>query len=268
MQAARPLRGIGLHGDIERRLVADRVSDVPRNVLAVVGDPAPQEPLGNIKRLRLDLLDQRLSLAGATAQHRIDEPGIFRGPPIRLYQPHRQIDRGMIGHIHPENLRGADQERALRARRIRGDAAIEQPRQHVAERAEPPQDRRHQPPHQGAVAIGERLQSAMRAGALELLVQRPMLMQHAVEDIGCDPPRREPGHLGWQGVSLRRHGAGTSRKVRQRLAFDAHAIERKKHLCHAIMPNVRIALAISRSPYHVYEEALNCAAQSRGWNLQ
>src|SRR5260370_39140414 len=38
----------------------------------------------------------------------------------------------------------------------------------------------------------------------------------------------------------------------------------KKHLCHAIMPNVRIALAISRSPYHLYREALNCAAQSRG----
>jgi hypothetical protein len=30
------------------------------------------------------------------------------------------------------------------------------------------------------------------------------------------------------------------------------------------MPNVRIALAISRSPYHLYQEALNCAAQSRG----
>src|SRR5260370_32928520 len=39
---------------------------------------------------------------------------------------------------------------------------------------------------------------------------------------------------------------------------------KEKHLCHAIMPNVRIALAISRSPYHLYQEALNCAAQSRG----
>ena len=33
------------------------------------------------------------------------------------------------------------------------------------------------------------------------------------------------------------------------------------------MPNVRIALAISRSPYHLYAEGLNCAAQSRGWKF-
>jgi hypothetical protein len=42
---------------------------------------------------------------------------------------------------------------------------------------------------------------------------------------------------------------------------------KKKHLCHAIMPNVRIALAILRSPYHLYAEGLNCAAQFRGWKF-
>ena len=205
---------IGFHGDIERGLVADRNRDVARDALAVMRDPARQQPRRNIERLRLDLVDQRLSLARAAAQHRIDEPGIFRGAPVRLHQPHRQIDRGVIGHVHPENLRGADQERALRARRVGRNAAIEQPRQHMAERAEPPQDRRHQPPHQRAVAIGQRLQSGMRAGAVELLVERAVLMQHAVENIRRDPPRRETGHLGWQCESLRRHGAGTSRKDR------------------------------------------------------
>jgi hypothetical protein len=33
------------------------------------------------------------------------------------------------------------------------------------------------------------------------------------------------------------------------------------------MPNVRIALAISRSQYHLYGEGLNCAAKSRGRKL-
>jgi hypothetical protein len=33
------------------------------------------------------------------------------------------------------------------------------------------------------------------------------------------------------------------------------------------MPNVRIALAISRSPYHLNAEALNCRGQSRGWKF-
>ncbi len=159
-------------------------------------DPARQQPRRNIQRLRLDLIDQRLPFARATAQHRIDEPGIFGGPAVRLHQPHRQIDGGVIGHIHPENLRGADQQRALRARRIGRNAAVEQPRQHMTERAEPPQNRRHQTPHQRAVAIGQRLQAGMGAGAIELVVEGTVFMQHAVENVGGDPPRRETGHFG------------------------------------------------------------------------
>src|SRR5438045_2785781 len=38
----------------------------------------------------------------------------------------------------------------------------------------------------------------MHAAALELLIERAVLMQHAVENIGCDPTRRETGHFGWQ----------------------------------------------------------------------
>jgi hypothetical protein len=30
-----------------------------------------------------------------------------------------------------------------------------------------------------------------------LLIKRTVLMQHAVENIRCDPSRRETGHLGW-----------------------------------------------------------------------
>jgi hypothetical protein len=63
----------------------------------------------------------------------------------------------------------------------------------MAERAEPPQDRRHQPPHQGAVAVGQRLQSGMGGRAVELVVEGAMLVQHAVEDISRYPPRGEAG---------------------------------------------------------------------------
>ena len=100
MQPARPLRGIGLHGDVERRLVADRDRDVARDGLAVMGGPARQQPWRHIERLRLDLVDQRLSLARAAAQHGVDEPGIFRGAPVRLHQPHRR-DRPRHGRAHP-----------------------------------------------------------------------------------------------------------------------------------------------------------------------
>ena len=53
----------------------------------------------------------------------------------------------------------------------------------------------------------------MGGGAVELVVERAVLVQDAVENIRRDPPRRETGHFGWQSESLRRHGAGTSRNM-------------------------------------------------------
>jgi hypothetical protein len=60
----------------------------------------------------------------------------------------------------------------------------------MAEGAEPPQNGRHQPSHQSAVAIGKGLQARMGAGAVELVIERPPLVQHAVENIRRNPPRR------------------------------------------------------------------------------
>ena len=62
--------------------------------------PARQQPWRHVERLRLDLVDQRLPLARAAAQHGIDEPGIFRGAPVRLHQPHRR-DRPRHDRAHP-----------------------------------------------------------------------------------------------------------------------------------------------------------------------
>ena len=68
--------------------------------LAVMGGPARQQPWRHIERLGFDLVDQRLPLARAAAQHGIDEPGIFRGAPVRLHQPHRR-DRPRHDRAHP-----------------------------------------------------------------------------------------------------------------------------------------------------------------------
>jgi hypothetical protein len=59
----------------------------------------------------------------------------------------------------------------------------------MTERAEPPQNRCDQTTHQGAVAIRQRLQSGMRASAVELLVERAMLVQHAIKNVRSDAPR-------------------------------------------------------------------------------
>jgi hypothetical protein len=95
----------------------------------------------------------------------------------------------------------------------------------MAERAQSPQNRRDQAPHLGAVAIGEVLQSGMRGGAIELLVERAVLMQNAIEYVRRDPPRRETGYLGGQGKSLWGHGAGTSCGIGQLFAFQLLPLE-------------------------------------------
>src|SRR5438874_11061004 len=107
----------------------------------------------------------------------------------------------------------------------------------MAERAEPPQDRRHQPPHQGAVAIGQRLQAGMRGGAVELVVEGAVLVQYAVEDVSRNPARREARYFGRYCESGRRHEAAMSRKAER---FWLMPLECKL-VWHAIMPNVRIA---------------------------
>ncbi len=176
--------------------MADGERHLPRRGLAIGCDPARQQPRRDVEVLRFDFVDQRLPLARATSQHGVDEAGIFGGTPVRLHQPHREIDGGVIGHIHPENLRGADQQCTLRARRVRRNTAVEQARQQMAERAQPSQNRRHQPPHQSAVAIGQRLQAGMGAGPVELVIEGAVLVQDAVEDIGRNSPCRETGHFG------------------------------------------------------------------------
>ena len=111
----------------------------------------------------------------------------------------------------------ASHARAMSPVVARLSPAIEQPRKQVAERAEPPQDGGHQTPHQGAVTVGQRLQPGMRASAVELVVQGAVLVQHAVKNIGRNPPRGEAGHLGGGCVSYLRHG----KTSRQRSGNDA-----------------------------------------------
>ncbi len=185
--------------------MAERQRHVSCGLLAVMRAPAREQPWRQVQRLRRDLLDQRLALARAAAQHGIDETGIARGAPVGLHEANGEIDGRVIRHVHPEDLRRADQERALRARRLGGNALVEQAGQYVAERAEPAQHGGHQAPHQRAVAVGQRLQSGMGTAAVELIVERAVLVQHAVDDVGGNPSCRKAWHFGRRGETLRWH---------------------------------------------------------------
>ena len=106
----------------------------------------------------------------------------------------------MIGNLEPENLCGAEQQRQLDSRRIRGEAAIEEPPEQVPQCPEPAQHRSDQAPHQCAVALGQRSETG--GPVIQLLVEGTAAAQHAVEQIGGDRAGGEAGR--WR----LRYGAG------------------------------------------------------------
>ena len=155
-----------------------------------------EKPGGNIGGLQCRFLGQRLAFARTTAQHRVDEADMPRRAPVGLRQPHGQVDGGMIGHVHPQDLRCAEHQRGLRALRIRRHAAIEQARQHEAQGSKPAQHGRDQPPHQRAVAVAQRLDRRMRGCAIQLVVQRAVAQENVVDDVRSDAARRESRRVG------------------------------------------------------------------------
>ena len=88
-------------------------------------------------------------------------------------------------------MRGADQQDGFGARRVGRETFFEQAAEQVAQRAEPAQHGRGQPPHQGPVAVGQAGQAEMGAFAGKLFVERHTLAQHAVNNVRGDAPGRE-----------------------------------------------------------------------------
>jgi hypothetical protein len=176
--------------------VADGGCDLARRSLAIVFAPSLEQPWRRVGGGVCGFLGERAAFARTAPQHRVDQADIARRAPVGLCQPHGQIDRSVVRHIHPENLRGAEQQRGFRALRIGRHATIEQARQHEAQRAEATQHGRDQPSHQRAVAVAERLHRRMCGCAVELVVQRASPQQHVVDDVGCDPARGKARRIG------------------------------------------------------------------------
>src|SRR5262249_45081883 len=72
-------------------------------------------------------------------------------------------------------------------------SAIEKAAHHVAKCAEPAQHGRDDAAYECAVAVGEQREARMGAFAVELIVEWTRAPQHAVNDVGGDPPRRDSG---------------------------------------------------------------------------
>jgi hypothetical protein len=177
-----------------------RGGDRARGGFAIACDPAPHQPVRRVEHRGVERGEAAGTVLGHSPQHGVDQAGIARGMAVGLREPHREIDRGMVGHIEKQDLRGAHQQRRLDLRRLARQPAFEMCRKQMAQRAEPPQHARDQGAHQGAVALGQRA----KAAGFELFVERAPAPQHAVDDIGGDAPGGEP----WWRVRCRRGGEG------------------------------------------------------------
>ena len=138
-------------------------------------------------------------------QHGVDQPGVARRASVGLRQAHRQIDRGVIGHFQPQDLRGADQQNGFHARRLGRKTLVEKPTEQLAQGAEPAQHGGGEPAHQRTVAVGERGKAWMRGLAGKLLVERDFPPQHAVENVGGYPAGGEAGYFRLGGGARSRH---------------------------------------------------------------
>ena len=177
--------------------------DRARGVRAVMFAPARQQPFRRVAHGGFG--EASIAALRHAAQHRVDQPGVARGAAVGLRQAHRQIDRGMVGHFQPEDLRGADQQDGFHARRVGGKTLVEKSAEQVAQGAEPPQHGRGEPAHQRAVAVGERGQAGMGGLAGQLLVERGLAPQDAVENIGGDPSGGEAGDFRLRRDARTRH---------------------------------------------------------------
>src|SRR5579872_3994062 len=101
----------------------------------------------------------------------------------------------MVGYVEEKNLCGADQQRRFRARRLFRRPAFEEKTQHIAERSEPPDHCGCKRTDKSAIALRKLGEPAMRGGALEKLVERPMPPQHAFNDVSGDSAGGEPRRL-------------------------------------------------------------------------
>ena len=115
----------------------------------------------------------------------------------------------MIRDVEQENLRGADQQRRLRACRVRGKRPVERGTEQRAQAAEAPQHGADQLLHQGAVAVIKGGEIAVGVRPIELLVERPAPLQHAIQDLRRRPPRGQSGRC------RRRCGFGRGHDGRQ-----------------------------------------------------
>ena len=105
-----PLRGIRFDGDVQGRLKTISGCDRQRHLFAIGFAPACREPGGRSISSARARGEEFLAPADEIARDAVDQRRIGRALGIEPRHAHSEIDRGMIGNVEKEDLRGRDRQ--------------------------------------------------------------------------------------------------------------------------------------------------------------
>ena len=132
-------------------------------------------------------------------------PAIARAGGIVAHGADREIDRGVIGDIHEQDLRRAGDQASLERARALRHALFEERRERLADRAEPPHRDRRDRARERAVARVQPLRDRLAVGPGKTFLERFAERQSVKDRLRGDPAR------GIAGRRLRRRRTRASR---------------------------------------------------------
>ena len=199
----RPVLGIGLHGEIERRLGEMGLGDRHARPARRTPPPALPEPVRRVQPGRVLARQILLAFARDPPQHGVDQA---LGEGVRAAgQRHGLGHRGVRRGVEEQELRGAEPEQVVHADGL--GARTHEPVEQSVDLAEPAQ-------HGGDQQAGERpvprVEKGKRRVPGERLVQRARLAQHPVEHVQRDQAR---AHRAGHGRGLRRPTGRAARRA-------------------------------------------------------
>ena len=198
-QGRRPMRGIGFHGDVERRLAAQSARYGVCRFAAIGGAPAREQPVGKIGAGRLRG-KRRRAVGRDPAQHGVDQLGERRRRPRGLRDTNRLRHHRMRRRAHHQQLGGAGAQDCPRQRSGIRQRLLQILREHCIDAAEPAQRRACDGAREGAVAAFKAAET-LRVG--QRVVERAAVIEHFGYEHGGGAPR---------GSACRRHPHGPRRR--------------------------------------------------------
>ena len=188
--------GVGLDPDVERRLAQCGLGDAARGLGAIGGCPPLPQPVRDVETHAILAGENVRPALGDAPQHGVDEFGEAMRPAVAPRGLDGEIDDRVRGHAETDELGGAGEQDRPQAALVGRQRPLEEAPEHELELALPAQRGRCHRPRQRPVAGLQRGMLGPRRLLRQHLLQRPLVHEHAGDEVHGKLPCREPGVAG------------------------------------------------------------------------